>query len=191
MPKITKRKYCLTLSCVKGTLKIKEWFNGVWSKECLRNRKIRFYNDIKDAIRLEPYFTNFSHKSATLVAIIRSSYHRLNIESGRNDTKSLSLHNRCWPTCTDQDALEYTTAFPGQHDHILEDERHVQEVCPFYEDIRLQLQDGIRQHLQLHEGNYVRYSNTKTSRLLQIISKRFEIDVFQNTHQNFSMTQNF
>ena len=154
----------------------KDWFNEVWSKECQQNRKLRFYNDIKDVIRLEPYLTDCSHKSAKLVARIRSSSHRLNIESGRYGTKSMSLHNRCCPTCTDQDALEYITALPGQHDPIIEDERHVLEVCPLYKDIRLQLQDGIRQHL--HEGNMCplfEHENVKTfaNYVKKILNRRF------------------
>ena len=86
------------------------------------------------------------------MARLRTSSHRLNVETGRYGNKSLSLHDKCCPTCTDQEALEYITAHPGQHYPIIEDERHVLEECPLYEDLRMELQGGLLE--KLREGDY-------------------------------------
>ena len=45
---------------------------------------------------------------------------------------SSSLRNKCCPTCTDKEAMEYITALPGQHYPIIKDERHVLKECPLY-----------------------------------------------------------
>ena len=80
------------LLCKTNTEK---WFKGVWSSECKENRKLRYYSHIKKDIGLEPYVAHCRHDITKAIARLRTSSHRLNVETGRYGNKSLSLHNKC------------------------------------------------------------------------------------------------
>ena len=120
-----------------------------------------------------------SYKTQTTygkLIVISRYYSFINVETGRYGNKSLSLHNKCCPTCTDQEALEYITALPGQHYPIIEDERHVLEECPLYEDLRMELQGGLLE--KLREGDYGPLFEDKNTMLFgklvkNIMKKRF------------------
>ena len=153
-----------------------KWFNIVWSSECNENRKLKFYNQIKNNIGLEPYVANCRHDITKAIARLRTSSHKLNVETGRYGVKSQSLHNKCCTTCTDQDAMEYITALPGQHNPIIEDECHVLEECPLYEDLRMNLKDGLLE--KLRGGDYGTLFEDKNTMLFgkyvkNIMRKRF------------------
>ena len=65
-----------------------------------------------------------------MVAKLRTSFHSLNLETGRHGSKACSLHKKCCSHCTDQDALELLLALPGDTIPIIEDELHVLNTCP-------------------------------------------------------------
>ena len=148
------------------------WFKALWSNECNSNRKLNFYNTVKDEFGLEPYLTKCSHSTSRMVAKLRMSSHSLNVETGRHGSKACSLHNKCCPHCTDQDALELLLALPGDTIPIIEDEFHVLITCPQYEDIRNKLDKKTREALVNNMQSL--FEEEKVTKIANYISKVFK-----------------
>ena len=104
----------------------KQWFAEIWGRERRSNRKLTFYNEIKNTFGLEPYLQ--------ILAKLRTSSHQLKIETGRyNGAKRSSPIHRVWEFCSteDKDVLTHLAELPFL-DMILEDKMHVLVVCPRY-----------------------------------------------------------
>ena len=65
-------------------------FTETWETERHRNKKLQFYNKMKESFGAEPYLEIQSNKGTSCVAKIRMSGHRLKIETGRYGIKSNS-----------------------------------------------------------------------------------------------------
>jgi hypothetical protein len=112
---------------------VKSLFTTQWDSERRNNRKLRFYNLVKESFGQENY--------------IRASSHRLNIETGRHGSaKQSSILNRVCPHCCNVETLAYIAPLP-LFDPIFEDEQHVLRECPYYEDLRDSLNDTMKECL--------------------------------------------
>ena len=122
-------------------------FETQWKEDKLSNKKLKFYNTIKDVFERENYISfALNHKQFKRLAQLRTSSHRFNIETGRHGThKRSSIINRlCNLCCTDdKDTLSNLIELPF-FVPIVEDEVHVLSECPHYEDLRRELSDVTR-----------------------------------------------
>ena len=122
-------------------------FETQWKEDKLSNKKLKFYNTIKDVFERENYISfALNHKQFKRLAQLRTSSHRFNIETGRHGThKRSSIINRlCNLCCTDdKDTLSNLIELPF-FEPIVEDEVHVLSECPHYEDLRRELSDVTR-----------------------------------------------
>jgi hypothetical protein len=107
-----------------------------WDHERNQNRKLGFYNTIKTSLMCESYLSaNLSHRQSKRVAQIRTSAHRFNIETGRYATKQSTILSRVCQPCCDMESIGYLAELP-LFEPIYEDELHVLQICPLYEDLR-------------------------------------------------------
>lgn len=118
-----------------------ERFVEVWDESRKSNRKLGFYNSVKTTFKEEPYLMT-THKNCQATARLRTSGHKLNVETGRYGYKRQSIHHRVCEYCSDISEMEYLTALPFA-DPIIEDEIHVLRTCPRFHHIRLQLKDSV------------------------------------------------
>ncbi|KAL5262835.1 hypothetical protein ACHWQZ_G008281 [Mnemiopsis leidyi] len=125
-------------------------FQGCWNRERKQNRKLCFYNSTKDKLEIENYLQDVNLKPQQLkrIAQMRTSSHRLNIETGRHGiVKRNTVLNRVCHHCSDLTYLEYLAELPF-FDPICEDEIHVLKSCPLYEDLRTNAHPAVKEHLQ-------------------------------------------
>ena len=150
-------------------------FAEVWEKERQRNSKLSFYNEIKESIDIEPYLKIESGKGSNLVARIRMSSHKLNVETGRYGSKSASIVNRACNFCCHLPTLELLSQLP-EANPIIEDEIHFLESCPRYQTLRGSIKEPTKTlllngdyktlFLDEHIGEFTKF-------LAQIFKKRF------------------
>ena len=142
---------------VKGILK--EKFHSTWTNAANSSSKLRFYSTVKKDISFERYLTIVNRKVRTSVARLRSSSHRLNVETARyqRPASKHSTHrkkgvpenkewNRCCKVCCN-DNVELLQQMPFAESPITEDEHHVLVTCPTFHHLRLQLNDHIKSSL--------------------------------------------
>ena len=104
-------------------------------------QKVRFYNGIKSEVSLEP---------RSIVAIKRQiwqhDYGQVHIDSTQKLAATVQNRSAYTTDAVHSVAIKtpWNTALPGQHDPIIQDDRHVLEECLTYEDIRMQLRDSER-----------------------------------------------
>ena len=125
-------------------------FQSCWDRERQQNRKLSFYNSIKDEFEIENYLQNstLKHRQIKCIAQIRTSSHRLNIETGRHGVdKRNNVLNRVCHHCCDQTYLKDFVELPF-FAPIYEDESHVLQSCPRYDDLRSSTTEAIKDHLQ-------------------------------------------
>ena len=67
--------------------RVEDWFKAKWDKARKSSSKLTFYNSIKDELHLEPYVKLKNHKRVKSIAWLRTSSHRLNVETGRYGSK--------------------------------------------------------------------------------------------------------
>ena len=117
--------------------RMRDWFQQKWEKARLDNKKLEFYNKIKSSFGLEPYISLPNHKKTRCITWLRTSSHKLNIETGRYGWKNPSIFYRtCHFCCTsDRITLELLNELPFS-DIIKEDEVHFLKECPVYKKIR-------------------------------------------------------
>jgi len=103
----------------------------------LENKKLAFYNEIKSSFGLEPYISLPNHKKTRCTTWLRTSSHKLNIETGRYGWKNSSIFYRaCHFCCTsDRITIDLLNELPFS-DIIKEDEVHLLKECPVYKEIR-------------------------------------------------------
>ena len=99
---------------------LQEQFKQVWSASVAQSPKLSFYNTIKgNDFTWELYLdstTKFKHRRT--MAQIRSSSHKLNIETGRYE--GIARQDRICTFCRDN----------GTDPPVIEDEKHLINVCP-------------------------------------------------------------
>ena len=117
-------------------------FKGIWEQERRKNHKLKFYNEVKENFGAEPYLKIESSKGSNLIAKIRMSAHKLNIETGRYGTKSESILNRVCNFCCDLPTLELLMKLP-EGDPIIEDEAHFLVSCPRYQNYRENIKEPL------------------------------------------------
>jgi hypothetical protein len=127
---------------------VKSLFTTQWDSERRNNRKLRFYNLVKDSFGQENYINiDLSYLQSKRLAQIRASSHRLNVETGRHGcAKQSSILNRVCPHCCNVETLAYIAPLP-LFEPIIEDEKHVLRECPYYEDLRDSLNDTMKECL--------------------------------------------
>ena len=121
----------------------KDRFISVWQSERQHNRKLRFYNEIKDTFELEPYLALTTKGGSTCVGKIRMSAHKLKIETGRYRNRSENSADRLCDFCCDIATMELMVHLPDV-DPIVEDETHFLRTCPRYHTSRTNLQDPVK-----------------------------------------------
>ena len=129
-----------------------ERFRFIWDEARMENRKLVFYNQTKSEFGLEPYIRTCKSYSCRNISLLRTSSHKLSVETGRYGAKRLSPHNRCCPSCTDLAALELLVELPYREDFIVEDEGHLLTSCPKYSHIRIGASTAIQDALTI--GDY-------------------------------------
>ena len=125
-----------------------ERFRTIWDEARTANRKLVFYNQIKPEFGLEHYIGTCKSYSCRNISLLRTSSHKLSVETGRYGAKRLSPHNRCCPSCTDLATLELLVELPYCEDLIVEDERHLLKSCPNYTHIRKDASTALRDALE-------------------------------------------
>ena len=127
---------------------LKTWFEEVWDIERSNNRKLCFYNKVKETFGTELYLTlDLGYWESKRIAQFRTSSHRYNIETGRYGEKRNDTIHRVCNTCSHNDAVSLLAKLPF-FDPIIEDEFHVLLTCPLYEKIRAKLSSTIKAVLQ-------------------------------------------
>ena len=122
---------------------LREWFRDTWNRERLQNKKLVFYNSIKETFELELYLKlDLGYWESKRTAQFRTSSHSYNIESGRYGLKRDSIVNRACPSCCDtaDDTLSLLSELPF-FNPIIEDELHILTSCPMYSYLREKLKD--------------------------------------------------
>ena len=134
---------------LSSPLAIKEALQKVfieqWEKDRHLNKKLGFYNIIKESFGCENYLCmDLSYKQSKKLAQLRSSSHRFNIETGRHGhlRHSNALNRICYQCC-DEDTIGNLAELPF-FEPINEDEEHVLRVCPTYAEFRESLTEAAR-----------------------------------------------
>ena len=160
-------------------------FVNIWERARLANRKLGFFNSIK------PYFEQASYLSQELgpkeircIAQMRTSSHRLRVETGRHGKNRESIVNRACLFCstTDMEVLRTMEELP-LFDPVIEDELHVLKCCPRYDDIRQKLSVSLQMTLNEDLGAIFQSFHIKeTAKLIKLINTRRDSpDVIVNT----------
>ena len=120
-------------------------FTGQWEKDRNTNRKLGFYNSIKKNLSCEDYLRiKLTYQQSKKLAQLRTSSHRLNIETGRHGyVRQSNILNRVCYQCCDKDTVKHLAELPF-FDPILEDEVHVLQRCPLYNDLRESLSEAAK-----------------------------------------------
>ena len=159
---------------------MKTWFQEVWNLDRSQNRKLEFYNRIKHDFCEEKYLNlNLKPSISKAISQLRSSSHKLNVETGRYGLKRLSRINRVCKFCSaeDTESLELILELPFA-DPIIEDEQHVLLQCPQYEDLRGNLSSRSQEYLLTDIENIFNdlWSIRDVGRFIEkIFEKRFPI----------------
>lgn len=154
---------------------LKCWFEKSWNIERSLNRKLKFYNTIKNEFKEELYLRlELNSNTSKRLAQLRTSTHTLNIETGRHGANRLKLINRvCKHCCTkDMGTLELLLELPLS-DPIIEDEEHVLRNCPLYDDLRDQL-NPYTQNLLFEDITTIFENSITTRDIGRYISKIYE-----------------
>jgi hypothetical protein len=133
--------------------RMEEWFRNIWDKARTAYSKLTFYNQIKVNFAKEPYIQLSNHKKAKCIAWLRSSSHRLNIETGRYGNKIKSLHHRACNFCSTQEkeVLELMAVLPTS-ELIIENEFHFLRECGKYEALKMEQSPEFNQKLKIDIG---------------------------------------
>ena len=125
-------------------IKAKEKFDQAWDKSRSENKKLGFYNSLKQTIKLEPYLKLCKHQESKLIAKLRMSDLMINGETGRHGSKAESIHHKSCNYCTDLNNVELLAALPFCESPIIEDELHIMRTCMKYHSERAGLPDNIK-----------------------------------------------
>ena len=135
-------------SQIRAGLKI--WFENTWDAERRANKKLNYYNSIKEEFGPELYLNlHLGYWESKHLAQLRTSSHSYNIETGRHGQKRSTIVNRLCPNCTHNmdDTMALLAELPF-FDPILEDEHHILLSCPSYNIFRNSLTEAARTTLR-------------------------------------------
>ena len=129
-------------------------FEQMWTKVAEASPKLRFYFAVKKKPGFETYLKIKNRQIRKSIARLRSSSHRLNIETARysNTTQRASMSpstpgniawKQCCKVCCSEDT-ELLLQQPFAGPPLIEDEQHVLATCPAYHHLRLQLCDHVK-----------------------------------------------
>ena len=137
-------------------------FKSTWKHAVADSSKLEFYAQVKGNVALESYLDIKNREVRRSVAQLRSSSHRLNIETARylntttaftsscRSSKCRSSFSKEWSrsckTCCSQE-VEFLQQLPFAVKPITEDERHILATCPAYHHLRTRLSDSIKSSL--------------------------------------------
>jgi hypothetical protein len=128
-------------------------FNQAWERASRKSSKLQFYRQVKNSPGFEPYLNISSRDVRKSMARLRSSSHRLNVETARyqytpqrlSKTKC-NIDNSAWlkscKICCDEN-VSGLLQLPFPEEPIVEDERHVLVTCPAYHHLRTGISDNI------------------------------------------------
>ena len=126
--------------------KFQNRFIAIWNTERRSNRKLRFYNTIKDSFSQEKYLQltqKWNQGRAADLAKLRMSANKLNIETGRYKNKPVEIRICHLCTTSDEETVDAFLQLPFL-ELFVESEQHLLTECPYYEDIRRSLPESIR-----------------------------------------------
>ena len=134
-------------------LQLEEMFKQLWAKVLDESSKLKFYSQVKEVPSFEAYLRIPSRDIRKSVARLRSSSHRLNIETARysRTTRNLSKKNfnvdnyawlKCCKMCCD-DNVAAIQHLPFAPEPIIEDEHHILVTCPAYHHLRAGASDYV------------------------------------------------
>ena len=83
--------------------RLEDWFRSIWDSARPAYNKLSYYNHVKGSFGPEPYLQLKNHKRVQCLAWLRTSSHRLNVETGRYGDKIGSLHHRTCEFCSTGD----------------------------------------------------------------------------------------
>ena len=117
--------------------RIEGWFKSQWNRARPAYSKLSFYNLVKENFGPEPFLQLRNHKRAKCIAWLRTSSHKLNVETGRYGDKINNPYYRtCEFCCTrDKSVIELLAQLPTA-ELVIENEIHFLRECPRYEDLR-------------------------------------------------------
>ena len=116
---------------------IENMFVHQWNLERKENKKLGFYNMIKNSFQCETYLSSsLSYKQSKKITELRTSSHRFNIETGRHghERRKNITHRVCLSCCNDKDSIISDLAEMPFFNPIIEDEVHVLRSCQLYEE---------------------------------------------------------
>ena len=150
-----------------------EWFKDVWNLARKQNKKLDFYNSIKNSFEIEPYLNIQTHqKHLKYTAWLRTSSHKLHIETGRYNKTPKIL--RICPTCcleTKED-LELLTVLPMcELDLAIEDEMHFLKDCHLYDEIRQKSSEALQTAIKQDIGSI--FSSENIVKSITMIKQMF------------------
>ena len=171
----------------------------MWSKVAEASSKLRFYNVLKKGPGFETYLTIKNRKVRTSIAKLRSSSHRLNIETARysyttqrssTSTSANVAWKQCCKVCCSEDT-ELLLQQPFAEPPLIEDEQHVLATCPAYHHIRLQTSDHIKSAIlawderlpTLFEEPYVHEFGSYINRIFRIRFPKTKAKTKEDTSQ--------
>ena len=129
---------------------LKAWFENVWNAERQLNRKLRFYNSIKETFGPELYLSlDLGDWESKHIAQLRTNSNSYNIETGRHGQKRNSIVNRLCPNCSQNadNTMTLLAELPF-FEPILENELHILIYCPSYSVLRDNLKNATKTALQ-------------------------------------------
>ncbi|KAL5266884.1 hypothetical protein ACHWQZ_G004054 [Mnemiopsis leidyi] len=118
--------------------------------------KLEFYRQLKKGPNFGSYLDIRNRDVRKSLAQLRSSSHRLNIETARyldynvngfSKNKAKTLLSKGWSRCCKlccTPEVELLQQLPFAEEPIIEDERHVLVSCPAYHHLRIKLSDHIK-----------------------------------------------
>ncbi len=121
-------------------------FVHTWEIARHENRKLGFFNALTPKFTQASYLDQkLSQKESKNIARLRTSSHRLRVETGRYGKLACDITNKVCLSCStdDMDTLRTLASLPC-FEPILEDEHHVLRTCGRYEDIRHNLSDKLK-----------------------------------------------
>ena len=153
------------------------WFTEHWESERRTNKKLAFYNSIKPSFYTEPYLkASITHQQTKRTAQLRTSSHQYNVETGRYAKNRSNPLGKICRHCTtpDDDTLLALAELPS-FDPIIEDEVHILRTCPLYYDLRMALDEQIKEMIFRDVGEIFSAEKIMNSSryILKIFKRRF------------------
>ena len=136
---------------------LQDKFQRTWMNAASNSSKLGIYKTVKSEISFSSYLNIRNRSVRRSLAQLRSSSHRLNIETARymepsfgtgscksNNKTSLSKEwSRCCKFCCSRE-VELLQQLPFAEESIVEDERHILATCPAYQHLRTHLSDHVK-----------------------------------------------